>query len=334
MEISKCINTIDSHTAGMPTRMVVAGLPHIEGSTLVEKRQYVIDHMEDVIGMLIDEPRGHIGMRGAILTAPTTKEAHLGVIFIGGGCMPSCGHSTIGVVTTALEIGMLLATEPVTEVVLETPAGLVQTKAAVKNGRVLSVSMINTPAFVYDEGIPIDVPGVGLIKVDIAFGGNFNAIVRSMDLGIEIVPGNISVFIEKAKLVREVLNEKVHIVHPEKPFITGVTHVQFYGPAKHPEAHIKNITISPPGMVDRSPCGTGTCARLAHLFSKGDLNVGEVFVHESIIGTLFEGRVLEQTSVGSYLAVIPEITGSAYITGFHQFVSDPNDLCRSGFRLI
>jgi proline racemase len=314
--------------------MVIAGLPQIEGSSLVEKRQYVIDHMQDIIGMLIDEPRGHIGMRGAILTTPTCKEAHLGVIFIGGGCMPSCGHSTIGVVTTALEIGMLPATEPVTEVMLETPAGLVQTKAAVKDGRVASVSMINTPAFLYEEGIRIDVPGAGMIEADIAFGGNFNAIVRSMDLGVEIKRENITIFIDRARSIRGILNQKVRVVHPEKPFITGVTHVQFYGPAEHPEAQIKNITISPPGMVDRSPCGTGTCARLAHLFSKGDLNVGEVFVHESIIGTLFKGRVLEQTNVGDYVAVVPEISGSAHITGFHQFVCVPRDPCRYGFKLV
>ena len=186
MNLVNCITTIDSHTAGMPTRMVVAGIPTIPGSTLEEKRQYVADHMGDSIGILIDEPRGHRAMRGAILTSPTRKEAQVAVIFIGGGCMPSCGHSTIGVITTILETGVIKPLEPVTEVVLETPAGLVHTKAAVREGKVESVSIVNVPAFAYESNVHIHVPGMKPLTVDIAFGGNFNILVNSMDIGVEI----------------------------------------------------------------------------------------------------------------------------------------------------
>lgn len=333
MRITNFISTIDSHTGGMPTRMVVAGLPYIPGDTIVEKRQYVLDHMADVVNMLIDEPRGHLAMRGAIITPPTTENSHLGVIFIGGGCMPSCGHSTIGVVTTILETGMLTPVEPVTEIVLETPTGLVPTKAVVEKGKVISVSMINTPAFLYESDVALDVPGIGTLNIDIAFGGNFHAILKSADLGIQVRPQNASVFIEKADLIKRAINERLTVVHPEKPFIRGVSHIQFYGPPQHPEANLKNIVISPPGIVDRSPCGTGTCARLAHLYSKNELEVGETFIHESVIGTLFQGKILAETKVRNYLAAVPEITGNAFITGFNQFVLDPKDPCRHGFAL-
>lgn len=333
MKLANCISTIDSHTAGMPTRMVVAGIPYIPGGTLADKRQYVIDHMGDTVRMLMDEPRGHKGMRGAILTPPTTKDAHVGVVFIGGSCIPSCGHSTIGVVTTILETGVITPVEPVTEVVLETPAGLVHTKAAVKEGRVVSVSMVNVPAFLYEADIHVNVPGIGPLAVDIAFGGNFNVLVNSMDIGVQVRPENVDVFIEKAILILRVIDEKIHVVHPEKPFINRVSHVQFYGPPSHPQANMKNIAISIPGTVDRSPCGTGTCARMAHLYSKGKLRLGETFFHESVIGTIFQGKIVGEAKVGNYPAVIPEITGNAFITGIHQFVSDPDDSLKNGFVL-
>lgn len=333
MRLNKWINTVDSHTAGMPTRMVVGGIPYIPGETIPEKRQYVIDHMAEIVGMLIDEPRGHRAMRGAIIIPPTTKEADLGVIFIGGGCMPMCGHSTIGIVTTVLEIGMITPVEPETEVVLETPAGLVRTKALVENGKVISVSMINVPAFVYDKDVSISIPGVGSLKVDIAFGGMFNVIVNSEDIGIEIRPQNAKAFIEVAAVIKETINNTIRVVHPEKAFINHVSHVQFYGPPVNPKANMKNIVISPPGLVDRSPCGTGTCARVALLYSRGQLGLMEAFIHESAIGTLFEGRALEETNVANFRAIIPQITGSAFLTGFHQFVSDPYDPINAGFSL-
>lgn len=333
MRISNCITTIDSHTAGMPTRMVVAGAPYIPGETLAEKRQYVIEHLDAFVRTLLDEPRGHRAMRGAIITPPTTKEAHAGVVFIGGGCMPSCGHSTIGVVTTLLETGMIPPVEPVTEVVLETPAGLVRTKAVVKDGKAVSVSMVNVPAFLYSESIRVDVPGVGPLEMAISFGGNFNAILDAGEVGLEVRPENAAAFIDLAGRIRRAVNETVRVVHPEKPFINHVSHIQFSGLPMHPEATLKNIVISPPGFVDRSPCGTGTCARMAHLYFTGKLKLGDIFVHESVIGTLFRGRLLEETKVGGMRAVVPEITGSAFITGIHQFVVDPEDPVKHGFTL-
>jgi len=333
MKFVNCISTIDSHTAGMPTRLVVSGVPYIPGNNLIEKRQYVIDHMRGIVSMLMDEPRGHRGMRGAILTPPTTKEAHAGVVFIGGNCIPSCGHSTIGVVATMLETGMIAPAEPVTEVVLETPAGLVHTRATVDEGRVVSVSMVNVPAFLYEADVEVNVPGMGRLVVDIAFGGNFNILVNATDIGIQVRPENIEAFIEKAILIKRVTDEKIQVVHPEKPFINRISHVQFYGPPLDPQAHMKNIAISIPGTVDRSPCGSGTCARMSHLFSKGKLHLGETFVHESVIGTLFDGKIIGETNIGNYPAIIPEITGKAFITGMHQFVLDPDDSLKYGLFL-
>lgn len=333
MRFTRCISTIDSHTGGMPTRMVVAGVPYVPGSTMAAKRQYVIDELYDVVNALIDEPRGHGAMRGAILTPPCTDGADIGVVFIGGGCMPSCGHSTIGVVTTILETGMIRAVEPVTDVAIDTPAGLVLTKATVEAGRVKAVSMINVPAFLYEDGIVIDAPGIGRVAAAIAFGGNFYAIVRAADVSMEVRPDRASTFIELAQRIKQEINTKIRVVHPEKPFIDHVSHVQFWGPPMHPEATMKNIVISPPGLVDRSPCGTGTCARMASLYGRGELSIGDEFVHESVIGTVFRGRLLRETAVGSYKAVVPEVSGSAHITGIHQFMVDPDDALAYGFTL-
>lgn len=333
MKVARCISTIDSHTGGMATRMVVAGVSYLHGATMAEKRQYVIDNLSDVVSSVIDEPRGHRAMRGAILTPPCTPGADIGVVFIGGGCMPSCGHSTIGVVTTLLETGMIRPIEPITEIKLDTPAGLVHTRARVQGDRVLGVSMINVPAFLYADDVSIEVPGVGTINVSVAFGGNFNAIVSEGDVGIPVRPENASLLIEFAQRIKKLVNEKIRVVHPEKTFIDHVSHVQFSGPPLHPEATMKNMVISPPGLVDRSPCGTGTCARMASLHTTGKLAVGEEFVHESAIGTLFRGRILEETAVGPYSAVVPEVTGSAYITGMHQFMVDPDDPLGCGFIL-
>lgn len=333
MKFVRCISTIDSHTAGMPTRMVTAGIPFIPGFSMADKRQFVIDNLSDTVNTLIDEPRGHNAMRGAIITTPCDPNADYGVVFIGGGCMTGCGHSTIGIVTTILETGMLKAVEPETNISLDTPSGLVRTKATIESGKVTSVSMINVPAFLFADDVMVEIAGIGKIKVIIAFGGNFYAIVKAKDLNVPIKPEYASNFINLAQDIKEQVNRKIKVFHPEKPFIKQVSHVQFWAPPLHPEATMKNVVISPPGLVDRSPCGTGTCARMASLHTVGELGINQEFVHESVIGTLFKGRIVKEIDVGSFKAIVPEIIGNAFITGMHQFMVDPLDPLPKGFSL-
>ena len=299
-----------------------------------EKKEYLEKNMDDIRTAIMHEPRGHNDMFGSIITQPTMPEADLGIIFMdGGGYLNMCGHGSIGAATVAVETGMVEVKEPYTQIKLEAPAGLVTANVKVENGQAKEVSVINVPAFLYKEGVKIDLPGVGTVTFDISFGGSFFAIVKASELGVEIEPKNINIITERAMELMKLINETIQVQHPIKTHIKTVDLVEVYGPAKNPEATLQNVVIFGAGQADRSPCGTGTSAKMATLYAKGQLKVNEPFVYESIIGTMFKGRILEETKVGDYPAVIPEITGSAYITGFNHFTIDENDPVKYGFLL-
>lgn len=334
MKFSRSIYAIDSHTMGEPTRIVTGGIPNIKGNTMAEKKTYLEENLDYLRTAIMLEPRGHNDMFGSIITQPTNDEADFGIIFMdGGGYLNMCGHGSIGAVTAAIETGMVDKKEPITKVVMDTPAGIVRAEAKVENDRVKEVSIVNVPAFLYKRDLQIEMPEIGTITFDISFGGSFFAIVKADQLGLKVEPKNTQKLTEIALEMRDIINKTIEIQHPELPHINTVDLVEIYDEATHPDANYKNVVIFGQGQVDRSPCGTGTSAKLATLYSKGELKEGELFVYESILGTLFKGRIVGLDKVADYEAIIPEITGAAYITGFNQFVIDEEDPVKHGFIL-
>ncbi|KDR93875.1 proline racemase [Peptoclostridium litorale DSM 5388] len=334
MKFQRSIQAVDSHTMGEPTRIVTGGVPNIPGKTMAEKKAYLEDEMDHIRTGIMLEPRGHNDMFGSIVTAPTSEEADIGIIFMdGGGYLNMCGHGTIGAVTVALETGMVEMEEPYSNVVLEAPAGLIRATAKVENRKVTEVSFKNVPAFHYKKDVEIEVPGIGNVKLDISFGGSFFAIVSANEIGIDVKPENVQELTRIALLIRDIVNETVEIKHPTLEHIKTVDLVEIYDKPTNPQANYKNVVIFGQGQVDRSPCGTGTSAKLATLYSKGKIKEGEPFVYESILGTLFRGEIIDTTKVGEFDAVVPKITGSAYITGFNHFVFDEKDPVKYGFIL-
>jgi proline racemase len=316
------IEAVDSHTEGMPTRVVTAGVDPIPGATMLERKLHFEAEMDDLRLLLMREPRGHAAMSGAILQPPTRDDADWGVLFIEvSGLLPMCGHGTIGVATTLVETGMVDVREPETVVRLDTPAGLVEARVAVEGGRATAVTLRNVPSFLFERR---QIDGV---ELDIAFGGNFYAFV-AVD---EVDPARAEEYIRRGAELMALINEQPP-VHPEDPRIGGCRHVVFHAPG-HDGADARNATSIHPGWLDRSPCGTGTCARMALLHADGALAIGEPFVNESIIGTRFTGRLVGETTVGGLPAVIPEITGRAWITGRGEYVLHADDPFPAGFAL-
>ena len=338
MKLNKMISVIDTHTAGEAARLVTAGIPKIPGKDMVEKKQYFIDHLDDVRKSVMFEPRGHQDMFGAFLLPPTKEEADFGLVFMDtGGYLNMCGHNTIAAVTAAVETGMVDVEEGATEkeVVVETPAGLIYATAKLKDnvGKVKEVSFRNVESFLYKRDVELDVEGVGHIKFDISFGGSFFCIISADQLGLEVKPENASKLKEAGLKIRDAINANIEIQHPTLEHIKTVDLVEIYDKPSHPEATYKNVVVFGDGNIDRSPCGTGTSAKLATLYAKGELKPGEPFVYESILGTLFKGRIVEERKLADFDAVIPEITGSGYILGFSNYVYDPDDSLTYGFLL-
>ena len=336
MKISKVISAIDSHTAGEPARIITAGLPKIPGKTMAEKKEYLIENHDNLRTALMHEPRGHNDMFGAYLMPPTVEEADFGIIFMdSGGYLNMCGHNTIAAVTVAIETGMVECwEEKIKKIVLETPAGLVFATAYLGEGeKVKEVSFENVESFLYKENQKIEIPELGEITFDISFGGSFFVIVHAKELGLKIIPENSSKLSKFGMKILTVVNKEIKIQHPILKHIKTVDLVEIYDEPTHPEATYKNVVIFGDGQVDRSPCGTGTSAKMATLHAKGRLKKGSSFVYESILGTLFKGKVLRETKVGEYAAVIPEVTGSAYITALTSFLIDPEDPLKDGFKL-
>lgn len=329
---SHVISAIDSHTAGEPTRLILSGLPPIRGQTVAEKWAYVRDNMDHLRRALVHEPRGHRDMFGAILTAPCHPGADWGLIFMdSGGYLTMCGHGTIGTAIVLVEMGIAEAKEPETVIIFDTPAGLVHAHVIVKDGRAREGWIENVPAFLYRGDVPVEVAGLGRITIDIAFGGNFFALVSADQLGVTVEPSNAQRLVDLGLRIREAVNEQVKVEHPVEKHINRVELTEITAPASHPEAHARNVVIFGQGSIDRSPCGTGTCARMATLYAKGELKIEKPFVHESIIGTLFCGRLLREVIVGGFNAVVPRVGSSAYIIGIQQFVIDPGDPLAMGF---
>ncbi len=333
MKSNHHIFTVESHTMGEPLRLIVGGFPKILGKTMQERKAYFIDHYDHLHRALIQEPRGHGNMYGALLTPPCNPDCDFGVIFMhGDGYHNMCGHGTIATNTILVETGMIEVKEPVTTVQMETPAGLVVAKVTVEDNTAKQVSFENVPAFLYKRDVEVDVPGYGKLVMDISFGGSFFAIIDSAQLGIDICTDNSLKLTDVGMTILKAANEQIEIVHPELPHIKTIDLCEIYGPAKSPNADMQNITVFD-GQIDRSPCGTGTCAKVATLWTKGELALGEPFVYESVINTQFTGKALRETTVGPYRAIIPQITGSAYITGYGQYLIDEEDPVKYGFSL-
>ena len=319
---------VDSHTEGMPTRVVTSGVDPIPGATMLERKLHFEREMDDLRLLLMREPRGHGAMSGAILQPPLRDDADWGVLFIEvSGCLPMCGHGTIGVATVLVETGRVEVREPETVVRLDTPAGLVEARVAVENGRARSVTIRNVPSFLSERDRRI-----GDVVCDIAFGGNFYALVRAADAGVEVDPAQAQALIDRGAEIMAAINESARPVHPEDERIAGCRHVVFHAPGRD-GADARAATSIHPGWLDRSPCGTGTSARLAQLHARGELAVGDSFVNESVIGTRFGGRIVAETAVGGVPAVVPEITGRAWITAMGQYLLDAEDPFPAGFSL-
>lgn len=334
MKFQKLISTIDTHTGGNPTRTVISGLPPLKGNTMSEKMLYMKENYDWIRNFLMNEPRGHSVMSGALIVDPCHPEADVGVIYIEtGGYLPMCGHDTIGCCTALIETGLIEAKEPYTFINLDTPAGLVKVKVKVVNGKAEEVTFANVPSFLL-KSLEIEVDGIGNVECDIAYGGNFYAIIDARKIGLSLETDNASVIIEKGIRIRNAINEAEKIVHPEYPFIQGLTHIEFFTDPVHPDADVKNTVVVPPGGIDRSPCGTGTSAKLATMYAKSEIGLGETFVHESIVGSLFKARILETTKIKNVDAVIPEVTGSAWVMGMHRFFYNEKDPLKEGYLLI
>jgi proline racemase len=333
MRAARYFAAVDSHTEGMPTRVVTGGVGPIPGATMLERRAHFLAHMDDLRLLLMREPRGHGAMSGAILQPPTRDDADWGVLFIEvSGCLPMCGHGTIGVATVLVETGMVEVREPETVVRLDVPAGLVEARVAVEGGRARSVTLRNVPSFLHARDRSVAVDGLGDVAYDMAFGGNFYAIVDAAAVGLSVDPARSDELVEGGRAVMAAIDAADRPVHPEDPRIAGCHHVVFHEPGRD-GAHARAATSIHPGWLDRSPCGTGTSARMAQLHARGALGLGEPFVNESVIGTRFTGRLVEEATVGGRPAVVPEITGRAWITGMGQYLLDAEDPFPAGFAL-
>ena len=334
MKAQRIISTIDSHTAGERTRMITGGLPNIPGSSMSEKKSYFIKHLDSVRKVLTLEPRGDAELIAAALTAPVNEGSDLGVMFFDSlGFEGMCGHGTIGIVTTLIETGQITPVHPFTEVRLDTVTGTVEARARVDHeGNVSEVTIRNVPCFVYMQDAQVDFEG-GKVLTDIVYGGNFFAILPVERLGMELVPSNVGKLVERGIAFRDAAREQLEISHPTESDINPLHGVEMYVDNPSPGVHARNIMTFAQHSFDRSPCGTGTSARLALLHAQGRLGVGEEFIHESILGTVFRSRIVEESRVDGYPAIIPEVTGSAYLTGSHQFYIDSRDPLKEGFLL-
>ncbi|WP_295698713.1 proline racemase family protein [Lapillicoccus sp.] len=333
MRSSVVYHAVDSHTEGMPTRVITGGVGVLPGATMAERRLRFMAERDGLRTLLMYEPRGHASMSGAILQPPTRPDADVGVLFIEvTGCLPMCGHGTIGVATVLVETGMVEVTEPETVIRLDTPAGLVTARVHVEGGAAVSVTLENVASYSHALDQVVEVPGFGEVLYDIAYGGNFYAIVRTDDLGLEFARANKGPLLEAGLAIMDAVNDQHPVVHPEHPEIDVCHHVYLEAPGSTAQ-HSRHAMAIHPGWFDRSPCGTGTSARLAQLHARGLLGVGDELVNESFIGGRFLGTVLGETTIGGLPAILPAVTGRAWITGTAQYLLDPSDPFPTGFLL-
>lgn len=333
----RSITTIDAHAAGEPLRIITGGLPPLVGNTILERRRYMQQHLDEIRKALMWEPRGHRDMYGAVLTEPVTAEADLGVLFLHNeGYSTMCGHGVIALVTVLLETGAIAPQGQQTSINLDTPAGLVRATAHLDpSGHVDHVSFRNVPSFVYARDVSIEVPAYGRLVVDIAFGGAFYALLPVPQVGMSIVPEQARQLAAAGDAITRAVNATLSVRHPLEADLSFLYGTIFTGPPENVLHHSRNVCIFANAEVDRSPTGTGVSARLALHSARGEVADGQQIVIESILGaaSTFRGRVVDHTQMGPYSAVIPEVSGKAFITGWHEFLLDPGDELGQGFFL-
>jgi 4-hydroxyproline epimerase len=324
---------VDGHTCGNPVRLVAGGGPALAGATMSEKRQDFVAHHDWIRQSLMFEPRGHAMMSGSILYPPLRPDCDIAILFIEtSGCLPMCGHGTIGTVTMGIEHGLIRPKDEKT-LMLDTPAGPVRAEVE-RNGRfVESVRLFNVPSYLHAAGVTVDCPGLGEIAVDIAYGGNYYAIVEPQANYADLADFSAGDLLRLSPALRRALNAANAVVHPNDPTIRGISHILWTGKPRDPKAHARNAVFYGEAGIDRSPCGTGTSARMAQLAAKGRLKPGDSFVHESIIGSLFDGRVEAATTVGNHPAISPSIAGWARMTGLNTIFVDSRDPYHHGFEV-
>jgi len=328
------ITAIDAHTGGEPFRVIVDGFPELQGNTILERRRFAKEHYDHVRTALMWEPRGHADMYGCILTPPVTADADFGIVFIHNeGFSTMCGHGIIGIATVVLETGMLPITVPTTKLKIDSPAGLITAYAHIENGHVKSVSFHNVPSFVVALDEVVDVPGLGKIRYDLAFGGGFYAYVNASDAGVTCLPEDFRPLIEKGMAIKRAVMQSKEIVHPFEKDLGFLYGTIFVGPPTQAGSQSQNVCIFAEGEVDRSPTGTGVSGRLAIHHRRGEIKKNESITIESIIGSKFTGKVIEETTFGPYPAIIPEVEGEAYIIGRNELWINPNDPLKDGFIL-
>lgn len=322
---------IDGHTAGNPVRLVAGGAPLLRGATMAERRLDFLERFDWIRTGLCFEPRGHDMMSGGFLYPPTSADADVGILFIEtSGCLPMCGHGTIGMVTFGLENGLITPVTP-GKLRVDVPAGVIDIDYTMAGNRVTSVRIRNVPAFVAMTGVEIDVPGFGPLRIDISYGGNFYAIIEPQGPYTGLDDLGAARIVELSRTIRAMLRERVEPVHPDEPSIRGVSHVLWADKPKSADADGRNAVFYGEKAIDRSPCGTGTSARMAHLHAKGRLPVGGRFVHESYICSRFIGRVEAEVTVSGQPGIIPSIEGTAVSTGFNTVWVDRDDPFWAGF---
>ena len=336
MNLTKHIITVDYHVMGEPLRIVIGGLPFLKGDSIAAKKKFFSENLDHLRSALILEPRGHDNMFGAVLCEPVNDVADVGLFFMhSDGYLNMCGHGIIGAVTSIIELGLLNKNiENVTEVILETPAGLIYAYANVEDGIVNNVKFRNVPSFVLYKNLKVPFPGFKEISVDIAYGGNFFCLVSAKELSIEIKRENVQDLILLGMKLIKIINEIAYIYHPDNSDLNKVELVEIYDSNSTQMLIHKNCVVFGNNQVDRSPCGSGTSAMLAYKYFNNEIKINEPFTNESIIGTKFIGRVVEEVKVGYFDAIIPEIQGKAYITGNHHFIINNDDPLSKGITLI
>jgi trans-L-3-hydroxyproline dehydratase len=331
MRFARTITTIDAHAGGEPLRIVTSGLPPLPGATMLERRRWLTENLDVVRRILLWEPRGHADMYGAVLTPPVSAEADYGVLFLTNeGYSTMCGHGVIALTTALIETGAIASSGSEVAVAYDSPAGLIRARASLADDRVTSVAFENVPAFRLTKGLEIDTSR-GTVRVDVCFGGAFYALVDAPDLGTEVRRERVGELIALGMEVKRAVEAAMDVHHPLEPELHGIYGTTISDQPLLAGSHGRNVTIFAESEVDRSPCGTGTSAKLAMLYADGLIRANEPYVHESIIDSTFTGMVIGETEVDGMPAVTTEIGGRGFLTGFHTFVVDPDDPTRDGF---
>jgi len=344
MRVSKVVHAVDTHACGEPGRVIVGGVLDVPGSTMFEKMQYLETEADDLRLRMLREPRGYPAANCNLILPPTIAEADAGFVIMEQVEYPGMsGTNTIAVVTVLIETGMVESREPVTELLLESPAGLIPVKAEVHNGKVKNVTFENVPGFAVHLDAEIEVPELGTVTVDVAYGGMFYVIADADQFDLRLSEDEAGDAVRIGEMVKAAAQEQLDCVHPENPDIRGITIAQLSAPPIGANADRRNTVVVSTGkldwdrpstwkgILDRSPCGTGTCAKMAAMHAKGELGLDEDFRHEGILGTIFTGRLIRETTVGEYKATVATLSGTAWITGFAQYVVDPEDPFPNGY---